>query len=179
MSSLLITMVRPNLEDLPAVCIADGYVLKTAADFGDPVPVWIEAINNSFEDTNWTSEYIHAEFMDKQQYDPAGVYFVMHGDTPVSTAFAWIDDPDEQVMGRVHFVGTRPEHRGKGLARGTVSAVLHRLRERGLQKAMLGTHPFRLPAISVYLKLGFEPAPGDDPEQQAAWEGVMKGLGRG
>jgi len=31
----------------------------------------------------------------------------------------------------------------------------------------------------VYLKLGFEPAPGDDPEQQAAWEGVMKGLGRG
>lgn len=178
MSDVQITMVRPNLDDLPAVCIAPGYEVKTAADFDDPVAVWIEAINNSFENTTWTREWVAEQFTSKEQYDPEGVFFAMHGDTPASTAFAWIDEPSEQVLGRVHYVGTVAAHRKQGLARAMVLTVLHHLRGRGLVRAMLETQPYRLPAISVYLNLGFEPTPGDVPEQQAAWEQVMEQLGR-
>ncbi len=174
---LLILMTRPHLDDLPPLAVAPGYRLATAAEFENPAPMWAQLINRAFTDQNWSEAYIEENFRSKPQYDPHGVFFVMHGESAVSTAFAWLDEPGETQRGRIHWVGALPEHRGKGLGRAVVLAVMHYFRERGFSQTYLETHPPMLPAISLYLSLGLEPTPRN-PDEEAAWAEVMKNLGR-
>lgn len=169
---LLIKMTRPDLENVPPVSLPEGYRLATAEEFADPAPVWARIISLSFPDTVWTSETVHANHMDKEQYDPAGVFFALCGEQVASTAFAWLDEPGERVSGRVHWVGTHPEHRRRGLATVMVCAVLRYFKDRGFADAFLETSPPLVPAIRGYLKLGFVSEPRND-EERVAWEEVM------
>lgn len=173
---LLLLMVRPNLDGLPPLALPEGYRLATAAEFDKPAPLWAAVINESFDDQSWTEEYVHESFASKEQHDPEGVFFIMRGAEAVSTAFAWLDDPGERQDGRVHWVGTSPEHRGKGLGTAVVVAVLHYFKQHGFEKAHLETHPPLLPAIRVYLSLGFEPVPRKH-EEETAWAEVMERIG--
>ena len=170
-------MLRPHLDHIPPVVLPAGYRLVTAEQLEDPAPIWAQVINESFGDTHWPPDRPREEFMSKPQYDPTGVFFIFWGDEddPVSTAFAWRDTPEEKELGRVHWVGTVERHRGKGLGQSVVCAVLHHHRARGMQRAYLTTQAKRLPAIRLYLRLGFEPWPRSDAEA-AEWEGVMKAL---
>ena len=172
---LLILMTRPDLEDLPEVTLPEGYRIVSAAEFDDPAPMWAEVINRSFEDRSWTAEHVHENFISREQYDPAGVFLVMHGEEAVATAFAWPDTPQERESGRIHWVGALEQHRGKGLARAAVTAVMQYLRRHGFQRTHLETQPYRLPAIRLYLSLGLEPTPRNE-EEQAAWDEVMAKL---
>lgn len=170
--SLLIKMTRPNLDDLPEITLPAGYRLATAAEFHAPAAMWAEIVSASFPDTVWTAEHVHEQYMDKEQYDPFGVFFVMVGEEVASTAFAWLDEPGESVCGRVHWVGTRPEHRRRGLASSAVVAVLRYFRDRGFARAFLETSPPLIPAIRAYFALGFEAEPRNDAER-VAWEEVI------
>ena len=176
--SLLIRMTRPHLRELPDSIIPEGYQLANATEVEDLPQVWMDVVNESFGDENWTLESIHRDFISRPQYDPEGVFFAMHEGQAVATAFAWLDEPGETASGRVHFVGTLAEHRGKGLARMVVTAILHYFAARGFQSSFLETHPHRLPAIRVYLRLGFEPTPRKEEEAEA-WRQVMTELGEG
>ena len=54
-------------------------------------------------------------------------------------------------------VGTRPSARGQGAGRLALIAALNSLAARGYRSTVLSTDDWRLPAISLYLSLGFEP----------------------
>lgn len=168
-------MLRPNLDNIPPVTLPEGYRLVTAAELENPAPTWVRAINESFGDANWTPDQPGREFMSKPQYDPTGVFFIFCGDEPVSTAFAWLDTPEERELGRVHWVGTLESHRGKGLGQSVVCAVLHHHRAKGMQRAYLTTQAKRVPAIRLYLRLGFEPWPRSEEEEEE-WAGALKTL---
>lgn len=174
---LLVLLQRPHLEDLPPITLPDGYRLATAAQFADPAPMWAALVNEAFGDQKWTADYIHENFVSKPQYDPDGVFFVMHGDEAVGTAFAWLDEPGETVSGRVHWVGVKQEHRGKGLARVVVISVMRYFRERGFERAFLETQPHMMPAICLYMSLGLEPVPRNE-EEQKAWDEVFERMGK-
>lgn len=171
-----IAMLRPTLEEIPAVVLPEGYRLISAAELDDPAPLWAQVINDAFGDTNWTADRPREEFMNKPQYDPSGVFFILHGEDPVSTAFAWLDTPEEKELGRVHWVGTVEGHRGKGLGANVVCAVLHHHRRRNLKRAYLTTQGKRVPAIRLYMRLGFEPWPRST-EEAVEWEAVRKVIG--
>ena len=170
--SLLIKMIRPNLDGLPAVALPAGYRLATAEEFDDPAAMWAEIVSASFPDTVWTVDYVHEHYMDKAQYDPSGVFFAMAGEEVASTAFAWRDEPRESTCGRVHWVATRPAHRRRGLASSVVVAVLRYFRDRGFASAFLETSPPLIPAIRAYFALGFEAEPRNQAER-VAWEEVI------
>jgi mycothiol synthase len=61
-----------------------------------------------------------------------------------------------QRIGWIEFVGTRPEHKNKGLGRAALLAGLARLKEWGANTAILVTVNTNTPAISLYHKTGFE-----------------------
>lgn len=165
-------MTRPDLENLPEVSVPDGYSLVTAEQFDSPEAMWAALINKAFGDTNWTAEYVCENYTSKEQYDPGGAFFVMHSDAAVSTAFAWLDEPGETQVGRIHWVGTDPEHRRKGLASVVCVSILRYFRDRGFRQVFLETHPPLIPAIRAYLALGLEPTPRNDEEEQA-WDEVL------
>ena len=77
---------------------------------------------------------------------------------PVGTATAWLAGTEHKTWeGRVHWVAVVPEHQRRGLGKYLTLAVCERLRELGARTAYLTTGADNLPAIRLYLGLGFRP----------------------
>jgi len=174
-----VRMDLESLDNLPPIELPDGYELTTAAEWDVPnvEDRWLALLAAAFPEVkDWSPELWRARFTEQPQFDPAGVYFVTHASECVATAFAWLDDPDERVCGRVHWVASHPDHRGKQLGRTATLAVLHHHRRHGLTRAFLATQLYRIPAIRVYLKLGFHPTPADDEERER-WADAVAAAG--
>ncbi len=169
-----VRMDRPDLEGLPPVEVAEGYqmVTYTEALFDQ----WMDLLDACFPELAPFDRAAWRErIVEQPQFDPAGVFFIRQGDGLCATAFCWLDDPAEKELGRVHWVGALPEHRGQRLGQSVTLAVLHYMRSRGLRRAMLDTQTFRKPAISLYLKLGFRPTPLSEADQ-VAWDQTLAEL---
>jgi len=160
--------------ELPLPQVAEGYELVTVN--AERVELWAQALTLAFPDHPFTAAKLEEEFVNQPQFDAKGVFLILQQGKPVATAFGWLDTPEERVTGRLHWVGCEEGHRGKGLGRAVVLAVLNYLKARGLRRATLDTQPFRLPAIQLYLDLGFVPYIGTSYEQLEAWSGVFRAL---
>ncbi len=78
--------------------------------------------------------------------------------------------------GRLGWLVTDPSHTGKGLGTITAASVTNRLVAAGYRRPFLGTEDLRLVAISIYLKLGWQPhiyRVG----MEARWQHVFRRLG--
>ena len=67
-------------------------------------------------------------------------------------------------------------HRNQGLATAVVTAVIDRFLAIGYPTIHLFTEHYRLPALHIYLKMGFEPL-RSSPETTALWARVLEELG--
>ena len=76
-------------------------------------------------------------------------------------------------VGMLDYVATAPEHQEKGLARCVCTAVLRFFADFGYTAVSLNTDDWRLPAIKLYLSLGFEPVM-EREDMPARWERIMK-----
>jgi GNAT superfamily N-acetyltransferase len=76
------------------------------------------------------------------------------------------------------WVASHPGASGRGLARAVCLAVMNRARQRGFGEIMILTDDWRLPAIALYLKLGFRPDYDSHPSYRARWEEILQRLER-
>ena len=138
------------LDALPPLDLPDGMSVRTERE-GDEA-VWEALVERAF-DTHYSFEKMMRRH---KGYRPDSVRFVCRDGKEIATAAAVEQDwfPGE---GWLHMVGTDPVARGTGAGRLAVLAALHRLAEYGFKTAVLSTDDFRLPAISLYLSLGFRP----------------------
>ncbi len=176
MKNIAVRMDRPHLEDLPDKTVPAPYDFRWY-QAGDE-EAWVR-IHERADDYNEASLQLFrdqfgddaARLSERQGYllDPEGA--------PVGTASAWRDPNDPENWGRVHWVAIVPTHQGKKLSRPLMGQILQRLQELGHEKTYLMTNTDRLPAIHLYLKLGFRPAVRSD-EERAGWEAVGRALGR-
>ncbi|MGI6350115.1 MAG: GNAT family N-acetyltransferase [Armatimonadota bacterium] len=171
-----VRMDRPDLEGLPPIEVPAGYELITFSP--GLFEEWVALLDRCFPELEpfdkgkWASRTI-----ERAQFMPEGTFFVRHSGSLVATAFCWLDEPDERELGRVHWVGAEDAHRGRSLGRLVTVAVLHHMVSVGLKRAMLDTQDYRLPAVNLYLKLGFVPTPQNEA-QVDAWRRVLSSLGR-
>ena len=177
-----VRMLRPDLEGLPPLApvlaaLPTGYRLRTYQP-GDEA-AWA-ALMNTGDMGVWDAETAHRKLTGAPypQFDPAGLFLVVHGPAEhiVGSACAWLTDPAERENGVLHMVCVLPDHRGRRLSYAPCLAVLHRFRERGLQRVRLNTGIQRLGAVKVYLELGFQPVyqRRGHPEQ---WQDIVTKLG--
>jgi mycothiol synthase len=175
-------MVRPHLDDLPALLIPAGYGLRTFEP-GDE-RAWADIMEaSSGLGREWTIEKVRERMVEREQFEPGGLFFATcdaDGGRPVASATAWRKDVTERVMGTVHMVCALDDHRGKGLGRLVSLAVLHHLQKRGFRTADLSTDDFRVPAIRSYLGLGFVPVYLTDDarvdDHEARWSAIFSHL---
>jgi predicted dehydrogenase/GNAT superfamily N-acetyltransferase len=73
--------------------------------------------------------------------------------------------------GELGWVASHPEHRGKGLGRILCAHATKRLRDAGYRRIYLSTDDFRLPAIAIYLALGYMPSLHTD-DMADRWESI-------
>jgi mycothiol synthase len=110
---------------------------------------------------------------------PDGFYVVDHTPTQelVATAMAGHGPgPLHPYGGELGWVAARTGHAGKGLGAAVCAAVVRRFISAGYKRIYLLTDDFRLPALKVYLKLGFVPflfAEG----LEARWQVICDRLG--
>lgn len=92
----------------------------------------------------------------------------------VATAAArW--NPDTR-RGGLHMVRTVPEYRGLGLGRAVSVAATAALDALGTERDELSTDEYRVPAIRLYLSLGYVPWLYED-DMFGRWQGVLGELG--
>jgi len=173
MSQRQLRMRRPDLENLEDIALPPGYQVRTYRE-GDEA-AWANIINASFGGDKWNAERCRHDLTSRPQFDPEGLFFVLHQGEPVGTACAWRQSVDEGKVGYVHMLGVVPEYQGKGLGYALVLCTLHFFKDRGFQEAVLDTDDFRLSAIKTYFNLGFEPVYVDE-SHSCRWEVVLAKL---
>ena len=145
-----------SVSRLPDVPLPDGYVMR-AYQNGDESS-WAETLQVcGFKSWNDTEVRTYLEDTERRQ----GSRVVEYNGDIVAATFASrnTNNASDTIIpeGVLDFVVTHPNHRGKKLARATCTEVSKFFLYLGYKSVSLLTDDWRLPAIHVYLSLGFKP----------------------
>jgi mycothiol synthase len=157
----------PDLRTLPA-----GYDLRPYRQ-GDTA-AYVRLMQRSGF-SNWNEAKAQGVF---DTMYPDALFFIVHdasGDLACTSAAQNKPDEYHPGGGEMGWVATDPDHRGKGLSYITVSLATRRLLAEGHASVFLKTDDFRLPAIRVYLNLGFLPFLYL-PDMHERWQAVCAAL---
>jgi len=168
---------------LPGIELPRGYELRAFRP-GDEES-WAKTLNlGGF--TNWNAPKVIRYLEDPERR--VGSCVVAHTADIASATFASRAanretslstlSSDHSNEGVVDYVVTRPDHRGKGLGRATTVYVTKFLIARGCKTVSLNTDEWRLPAIHIYLSLGFKPVMNRE-DMPGRWEVVLNKLEEG
>lgn len=138
------------MDNLPPLFLPAGFSLHNHIEGREDV--WESIIEEAFGN--------HYSF-DKSirnggGYKPEYVIYIAKDCYDIATATA-VEKETYPGEGWFRMVGTRPSARGQGAGRLALIAALNSLAARGYRSTVLSTDDWRLPAISLYLSLGFEP----------------------
>lgn len=177
---LRMVIEKEAVRQLPDVVVPTGYALRPYQS-GD-VPSWAETLcKGGF--TDWTEARVLDYLKDPERRE--GSSLAEYGGQVVAATFAsrlgnQPHNPrgaaaEPSNIGVLDFVVTHPGHRGRGLGKATCTEVARFLVSRGCKTIELGTDDWRLPAIHVYLSMGFRPVMNrsDMPER---WDAVIEKL---
>ncbi|MDA1138005.1 MAG: GNAT family N-acetyltransferase [Planctomycetota bacterium] len=96
----------------------------------------------------------------RADFDPSEVVFVEHGDSLVAFSAGVFHQtrvgnlPCHRIF--LDWVGALDEHRGKGLGIYICLHCMNHVKNKGASYCTLVTQPYRVPAVTLYKKLGFE-----------------------
>ncbi len=177
MKNISVGMTRPNFDNLPKFDLPKPYTLRTYQPHDEKA--WLEIHVQADPYNTFTEESFFKGFgHDAQLWRENQFYVCDENNKPIGTATAWSVQKEEHPtpQGLVHWVALYPDHQGKGLSKPLMSAVCHRLRDRGFERAYLNTSSGRLPAVALYLAFGFLPYIRK-PEERAVWTYIKEQLG--
>ena len=160
-------------SSLAPVSLPRGYTLATLATLAQRgVSDWIAVLGATGQLGAWDRARAERCLDDPRPVVPEGTYLVLHGGHPVATACTVLPTPAEPRH-ELGWVAVDPGHQGNGLGLQVCRAVLWYAHRRGWPASILNTDDWRLPAISTYLKLGFEPEITHD-SHPARWREVRR-----
>ena len=149
--------------------IPEGYLLR-GYEPGDEEG-WLELLHlGGF--THWHLDSVR-DYLEDAERRVGSRVVVLKGKI-VAATFASREDPPG-AAGMLDYVVSHPEHRGKGLGRRVCAAVMEFFVDAGYERISLLTDDFKLPAIKVYLSLGFEPVMTRE-DMPARWDAIMEKL---
>jgi mycothiol synthase len=108
---------------------------------------------------------------------PGGCFVVEHGATEALAATMMgrhLASPAHPFGGRIDWLASDPDHRGRGLATLCARSATRRLLESGYEDIWVTTDDHRLGAIKIFLGIGFRPAISD--ENRMRWRRVFEQL---
>ncbi len=167
-------MVWPTrlVDEAPPVRLPPGYTLRTYRPGDEPRFYEIMALAGW---PGWDEEKLRPWLW---RILPAGWFMAVHqaSDEVVATGMA-THDPTwrHPFCGEMGWLAADPAHTGRGLGLALSAAVTARFLEIGYRCIHLYTEPWRLPALKIYLKLGYVPLL-DAPEAPDCWRAICAEL---
>lgn len=168
-------MVWPEylLQHPPDVKVPAGYTLRTFRAGEEP------QFYRLMELAGWPG-WDAKELKPWQEAVLAESWFVAEENTSgkiVASAMGLHDPADPNPTGsELGWVAGDPDHAGRGLGRAVCAAVTRRLIESGYRDIHLLTDDWRVPALKIYLKMGYVPILFL-PEIAERWEAICVNLG--
>lgn len=153
-SQLQMLWPESRFADPPVVKIPNGYKLK-AYQRGDEVGFFHLMERAGFG--KWNIKKLDEMLV---KVIPNGFFFIILKETEqlVCTAMALHSPSRLHPFGaELGWLAGDPEHKGKGLGMVVCSVVVRRLICGGYKRIYLKTDDYRLPALKIYLKIGFLP----------------------
>lgn len=168
-------MVRKSLKGLPDYPLPDGFRIRLF-EKGDQ-NTWVRIHQETEGYHTVDPDLFTREFgKDLSKLQQRQFFIIDKNGIPIGTASAWDDNElAGRGFGRIHWVAIVPDYQGKGLAKALTSRVCHRFHELGHKQALVTTENFRLNAIHIYRKFGFEPFPRNEAEKEF-WEQYTREL---
>ena len=148
--SMIIT--AETAGQMPATAPPPGFRLRPYQP-GDE-DSWVELINTGEYGSDWDRARFDEYITGPERM--AGSRVAEREGMVVAATFASVQ-PDMYNTGRVDFVTSLPRYRGLGLGRLVCGEVVRYLVDKGYSRVILFTDDWRLPAIGLYLSMGFEP----------------------
>ena len=135
----------------------------------EDIDTWVDICRNGLgSETDGREKYDNC-MLGRRGYKPSDTFFVLKDGCPVATVTAVVYEDDK--MGYLHMVGSKPECRGLGIGNYMNEIANAEFYSRGCEAAYLTTDEFRVPAIKSYLKAGYLPVEYDTgmKERWEAW----------
>ena len=151
-------MLRPDLEDIVDLPLADGYTIR--APHVHELQAVFDMTVLAFRD-HWGEHVAEDETFEGWVEDPRFrrdlVVCAWHGADPVAVVMNVLTEaPDGSVRGLLDGVATHPDHRRLGLGKAVVTESLRVLRAAGATSAYLGVdQQNHLRAMDLYEACGF------------------------
>ncbi len=161
-------MRKPDMNGLPPLFLPEGFSLHNHVEGTEEI--WESIIEDAFGH----HFSFDASIRNGGGYKPEYVLYIAKNGVDIATVTA-VEKETFPGEGWFRMVGTRTAARGQGAGRLVLTAALHSLAARGYQSVVLSTDDFRLPAISLYRSLGFEPLLTHE-SHEARWAAVFEKL---
>lgn len=150
-------------------------------EFADGWSACCEALNGGL----WPREKFEQVMRGDPMIREDGILFAANAeDVLISTASVQfgrvcgcVPNWDYSESATLHMVGTRKGCSGLGAGLAVCAAAADYSFRHGVDTMYLTTDDFRIPAIKIYLKIGFRPVLYDD-DQVSRWQAIAKALAR-
>lgn len=165
---------RPTLADIPEPTLPVGYVEQLNSD--ETLNSWVGLLDAVFG--GYTVDQVRPQ-LDSDRWRPDRVKLVAKDDELVALSMAWLEPALWPQSGFVFWIAVAEAHRHRGLGAFVLSRALQHMAREGLSDAVTYTQEFRVPAIQMYLKHGFQPLlTGTVPDERERWERISHDLGK-
>ncbi len=162
-------MKKADLSSLPPLVLKEGMELLCHKENCGMEEIWEEVIESAFG-----RHYSFSFLIKAGDYKPEHVLYLSYKGKIIATATA-VESPSFPGEGWYRMIAVHKDAQGLGAGKIICQAALHALRERGYKSAMLSTDDERLPALSLYLSLGFEPYMCHESHEER-WSKVFEAL---
>lgn len=166
-------MLFPKNKELPS--LPEGYSIRKYQGEED-IPHWIRICNNGLvrygADNSAFTECMYNDGIEPLE----DTFFITNEkDVPVATITAVRKLP-ATGLGLVHMVSVADSERGKGLGNALCAIAEKHFFDNGVERAVLTTDDYRIPACKSYLKAGWVPV-NHDYDMEIRWTKIMKNFG--
>ena len=166
-------MVFPESLSLPEhVMLPKGFKCREYRD--EDKNKWLNLMTKNGQLGHWDIARLEHILLDQPVY--SSQYFVFIGNKLVAFAVAYIKSKNEMQCYEIGWIATDPNYSRKGLGAHVIVRAIRNARARKQNDVFLLTDDFRIPAISLYLKIGFRPSRLYGEATVARWKNIVNQL---
>lgn len=166
-------MEKSDLDNVSVVPLPEGYLLRNYRKGDEAGLGRIYAASSLGCET---ADLVRERVIGHPCFRPERLFVIEHAGELVGTGAAWLVE-DDPGAGYLHMVGVLREYRGKRLGAALTVAAIGYTRAEGFSRQQLDTDDWRVPALRLYLDLGYYPLYWDDTHPER-WEAVAKAVER-
>ena len=138
----------------------------------DDLNKWLKLMNENNQLGRWNRQRIESILNDQSCCKCQQFAFLK--DNLVACAGAYLRSKSQSKLWEIGWIATNPRYFGIGLGSHVIIRAMHFTRSQADYPIFLLTDDFRIPAISLYLNIGFLPENLDEKEIFLRWKEIEK-----